>query len=273
MNEDFTRLGTHVSRHGARFYEVLWFPWRIVMAPGRFDGWYAWPGGLILVLGVPGLFVGDRRARFLGGYCLAGVVFFFLFQHVARDLLPFFVAMMPVAALAACELKKLRWLTRTVLAITFVFGLFLGLGMNHFKIPVALGFESRDEYLSRRVERYNAFEWVNRSTIKNAVVFTLDPRMYYLETRSFKNFEALVPLMGQPLEQQLQWFAKRRIKYLLYPVQYVEGSSHFKTSGLLEMFNEWRGNPAAFRPIKRLTGISRGKDEEVIIYEIGAPGS
>lgn len=292
INEDFTSLGGHGSRHGARFYEVLWFPWRIVMAPGAFDGWNASPGGLILALGIPGVIVGGPRARMLGLYCLAGVVFFFFFQHLARYMLPFFVAMMPVAALAACRLERLRWLTHTVLALTFAMGLFLGLGMNHFKIPVALGFESRESYLGRRVERYEAFHWVNHNEVMRppevdaetaliqqlrgrrriVVVFTLDPRTYYLERPAFKNYEALVPLTRQPLERQLQWFAKRKIRYLLYPVQYVEGSPRFKTSGLLGTFNEWRGNPEAFRPVKRLTVDSRGQKEEVIIYEIAAPG-
>ncbi len=309
-NEEFTRLGSHASRHGARFYEVLWFPWRIVVEPGRFDGWNASPGGLVLALGIPGLFAGGRRARILGLYCLAGVVFFFFFQHFARYMLPFFVVMMPVAALAVCRFTRLRWLTYSVTIATFASGLVLGFGMNHFKIPVAVGLESRETYLDKRVERYAAFQWVNRelpemarSTIETPLrsqdpqlrglrmvpveispqmrrealkqtlgqVFTLDPRAYYLEVPSFQSYEALEPLMGCPLEAQLRWFADRNIHYLLYPVQYVEGTPHFRTSGLLALFNEWRSNPDVLKPVKRLRVTSRNGEEEVIVYELRLP--
>ena len=140
---------------------MLWFPWRIVVEPGRFDGWNASPGGLILALGIPGLFAGGRRARVLGLYCLAGVVFFFFFQHFARYMLPFFVVMMPVAALAVCRFTRLRWLTYSVTIATFASGLVLGFGMNHFKIPVAAGLESAD--LSDTLSSgYAAFQLVNR---------------------------------------------------------------------------------------------------------------
>ncbi|MFO7976757.1 MAG: glycosyltransferase family 39 protein, partial [Candidatus Hydrogenedentota bacterium] len=271
VNEDFTRLGSHSSRHGAQFYEVLWFPWRIVMAPNRFDGWNASPGGLILILGVPGLFVGGRRAWLLGLYCLAGIVFFFFFQHFARYMLPFFVAMMPVAALAARRLKKLRWLTYGLLTFTFAYGLVLGLGMNHFKIPVAVGLQTRDDYLETRVERYEAFEWANRALNGKGTVLTLDPRIYYLDMPSFKNYEALHPLIESPINEQLQWFSSRNIRYLLYPVEYVENSPIFTTSGLVGMFERWRNNPEVFRPIKHMTVVSRNGIEDIVVYEVFVP--
>ncbi|MEA3366391.1 MAG: hypothetical protein U9Q79_12190, partial [Candidatus Hydrogenedentes bacterium] len=57
-------------------------------------------------------------------------------------------------------------------------------------------------------------------------------------------------------------------RYILYPVEYVERSPVFTTSGLLEMFNHWRNNPEVFQPMKHITAVSRSGTEEVIIYEI-----
>ena len=271
VNVDFTSLGGHASRRGAALYEVVWFPWRIVMHPARFDGWNASPGGLIFALGIPGVVIGGKRVRMLGLFCLCGVVFFFFFQHYARYLLPFFAAMMPVAAFAACRLPKARWAAYTALVFTFAVGLILGLGMNHFKIPAALGTTPRETYLAQRVERYGAFQRMNELLEEGGAVFTLDPRTYYFEGPTFRNLEPLRTLIDAPLDDQLRWFARRDIRYLFYPVEYVNTTPVFTTSGLIELFKQWRNTPETFRPIEHMQVISRNGAEEVIIFEIVSP--
>ncbi|GAG44831.1 unnamed protein product, partial [marine sediment metagenome] len=103
-----TAFAAHPSIKGTGWKDLLRFPWDIIMRPGLYDGWTKSPGGLVLLLGIPGLVVGGKRSRWLGGFSVAGGVSFFYFQRLARYLLPFFVPMMVVAGVAACRLKGLR---------------------------------------------------------------------------------------------------------------------------------------------------------------------
>jgi len=273
INEDFTSLGQHGSRHGARFHEVFLFPWRIVMRPDLFDGWSASAGCLILTLGVPGVILGGRRERLLGAYFLLGALFFFMFQHLARYMLPFFIAMIPVAASAVFRLEKLRKPIVILLICTFAFGLTLGFAMNHFKISPVLGTVTRERYLARRVERYKAIHQINWEYRDAKKLFSLEPRVYYFDMPVYKNFEMLVPLIGRPIEEQAAWFDEQGIEYLVYPVKYVENSPRFKTSGLLPMFNEWRGKPDFFKPVSTQETETRGVKETVIVYRIQSTGN
>lgn len=64
---------------------------------------------------------------------------------------------------------------------------------NYFKFPVVFGFETRDQYLSRRVPTYETIKYLNQSKDVKMVLF-LDGRPYY----SDKPY-----LLGSPLDQGL----------------------------------------------------------------------
>ncbi|MBI5093923.1 MAG: glycosyltransferase family 39 protein [Candidatus Hydrogenedentes bacterium] len=267
---DISSLGAHESIKGLGLRQFVMFPWDIIMRPGMFDGWTKSPGGLVLILGIPGLAACGWRARRLGLYSIAGGVCFFAFQRFARYLLPFFVPMMVVAAVAACRLKGLRTIIACVLLVTFGYGLALDVALIHFKLPAVFGYQTREDYLKSRVERYPAFQWVNENISPASTILTLDVRSYYLKGRTYQNHDALRLLVNEPRTAQLNWLKSQNIKYVFYAQAYVEESPFYANTGLLGMFASWRRNPLNFRLLKSfdLLRPNHAGWEQVEVYEI-----
>ena len=142
--------------------------------------------------------------------------------------------------------------------------------MSNFKDPVVVGQELRAKYLARRVERYEAFQWVNRNLPENDTIMTFDPRSYYIHRPTFQNFEILRVLREMPIEEQVAWLQERNIRWIFYPEAYVNESPIYRERGFADHLNEWRDDPEHFllahsmeleRP--RADGVER-----VEIYEV-----
>ncbi len=266
-----TALGAHESvtqSGGLSLVSILRFPWDIIMRPGRFDGWTKSPGGLILALGLPGILLAGKRARWLAAYSVAGGACFCVFQRLARYILPFFVPMMIVAAMAAVELKWFRRAVAVLLVLSFGFGLALHAAAIHFKVPVVLGLETREKYLSRRVERYPAFVFANQHLNTGGRILTPDQRSYYLDAPAYQNHWGMKQLLTMSTEQQLAWLQDHKIRYLMLPVTFVRESGALKD--LQPLFNAWRVDRAHFRAIEYMT-LPRVKgegQEQVEFYEV-----
>lgn len=266
-----TALGAHESvtqNGGLRWISVLRFPWDIVMRPGNFDGWTKSPGGLVLALGVPGVLIAGRRARWLAAYSVAGGACFCLFQRLARYILPFFIPMMVVAAMAAVEIKWFRRAVAVLITVSFAYGLVLHAASVYFKAPVVLGLETRQDYLARRVDRYPAFVYANQHLNTGGVIFSPDQRSYYLDAPVYQNHWGMKRLMGLSLEQQMTWFHQHKIRYLMLPMTFIRESGALRE--LEPMFNAWRTDRAHFRAIDYL-GMPRVKgtgQEHVEFYEV-----
>ncbi len=261
---------SHESIQGAGLLDFLAFPMNIIMRPELYDGWSASPGALVLLLGPPGLIIGGARARWLGAFGIAGGVCFFFFQRIARYILPFFTPMMVVAAMASVRLERLRRPITALLVFSFAFGAFLGAAMIHFKIPVVLGMELPAEYLERRVERYGAFQWVNRNLPETDTIMVLDPRSYYIDRPTFQNFEVLLLLAEMPIDRQVAWLQERGIRYIFYPEAYVLAAPVFNQRGSVEHLAEWRRNTEYFR-LAHAMELDRPRAdgvERVEIYEV-----
>ena len=272
---EISALGVHESLRGTGLRAYLMFPWNIIMRPHWYDGWTKSPGALLLILGPVGLIVGGRRAWWLAAFSLAGGTCLFFFRQHARYLLPFFVPMMVVAALAPCRLRGLQRSIAVILAIVFAYQLALDVAAVHFKIPAALRLEPRQQYLAERVERYPAFAWVNKYIPPSDTVLTLDPRSYYIEGRTFQNFEALKRMRGAPLDEQLAWLQSRGIAYLFYPESYVTESPGYAQSGLLDLLNTWRHDPRHFAMVKAFD-LARARSagtERVELYALQYPSA
>ncbi|HUW62205.1 MAG TPA: glycosyltransferase family 39 protein [Candidatus Bathyarchaeia archaeon] len=269
QHRDITALAAHESIKTVGLRDFLMFPWNIVMRPGMFDGWSKSPGGLVLILGIPGLFAGGKKARRLGLFSALGVTAFYFFQRLARYILPFFAPMMVVGAAGVVRMRSLRLVTIPVLAAVFLFGLTLAGGANHFKIRAALGVESRDEYLERRVERYPAFDWINKHVPPEDLVLTLDRRTYYLTGRSWQNDEPLRRLASADAQDRLDWMRLHGVKWIMAPANYIKESPGLEAP-FLGMLKEWRHDPRHYRLAKRLDlprPRRRGR-EMVDIYEV-----
>ncbi|HPO15796.1 MAG TPA: glycosyltransferase family 39 protein [Candidatus Hydrogenedentes bacterium] len=265
-----TGLGMHESvtqTGGNRLLALLRFPWDIIMRPSLYDGWSKSPGGLVLALGVPGLLIAGRRARQLGAYSIAGGICFFYFQRLARYILPFFAPMMVAAAAAAVQSPRFKRSLTVLLVASFVFGLVLHGAAVHFKIPVVLGMETRDEYLTRRVERYGAFQYANEHLNTGGVILTVDQRSYYLDAPAYQNHWGMKRLCELPFEQQLAWLREHNIKYVIIPGTFLRESGALKD--VESLLNQWRAD-SHFHLLEEMTlpRIKGAGQERVDFYEI-----
>ncbi|HNR36206.1 MAG TPA: glycosyltransferase family 39 protein [Candidatus Hydrogenedentes bacterium] len=262
-------MAPHPSLDGFSLRQFLMFPWDIVMRPYLFDGWSKSPGGLVVLLGVPGLLVGGQRARILALYALSGIMCFFFFERYARYVLPFLIPMMVVAGIAACRLGRLRRVVAAVLAASFVFGLVLQAAAVHFKAPVVLGRETRQAYLTARVERYPAFEWVNRHIPIGDTILTFNRRSYFFDGRTYQNDAPLRALFGQPVEAQAAWLAAQGIKWIFIPATYIAQAPGYK-DGYRDMIAGWRSEKRFFRSAQviEMPNPRTGKLETVEVYYV-----
>jgi 4-amino-4-deoxy-L-arabinose transferase-like glycosyltransferase len=267
-----TGFGLHEttqSSEGFQLRKLLTFPLNIILFPNYYDGWMKSPGVMVLLLGVPGLFLGGKSARRLALYSVAGGVFFFYFQQLARYILPFFVPMMVVAALAAARAKKLIRPVLALLLVSFAVGMALHGAAIQFKIPVVLGMENKETYLESRLERYPVFQYANTNLQDGGVVLTIDQRSYYIDRPTYQNHWALKNIASWPLDQQLVWLRKQEIRYILWPVTYVQHSGTLRDA-LMPMYNEWRHDTEHFKLLKKLSmPIPKKSGMEVVeVYEV-----
>lgn len=251
---------------GAGLLAYLRFPWDIVMRPQLFDGWNKSPGGLVLALGIPGLFLGGARAWGLGAFSVAGGTVFFFFQRLARYLLPFFTPMMVVAALAVERFRVGRRAVAAVVLISFAYGLGLHAAAMHFKVKVVLGLESRASYLDARVERYAAFEYANAHLNTGEKLLLLDQRSYYFNGPSFQNHWSLRRIAGRPLREQVAWLREQGIRYVMIPDAYVSESGAL-SGEIAEMLSRWRRSPRWFDAVgPPMTIPQRGGGLETVVF-------
>ena len=269
-----TMPGAHESierSQGLGLLAFLRFPWDIVMRPHQYDGWNKSPGGLILILGVPGLVLGGGRAWWLGGFSAAGGTVFFFFQRLARYLLPFFTPMMVVAALAVEELpRSARRPVAELLVFAFVYGLALHAAAMHFKAGVVFGLQTRTAYLESRVERYAAFEYANQHLNDGGTLLTVDQRSYYVDGPTYQNHWSLKKIAAWPLKEQVTWLHDHGIRYVMIPRDFVEESGAL-SGEIAAMLARWERSPASFTLVDAPLVIPRrngGGVEEVAFYAV-----
>jgi hypothetical protein len=138
----------------------------------------------------------------------------------------------------------------------------------HFKIPVALGIQSRDDYLTARVERYPAFQWVNENVPPRYTILTTDFRGYYIHGRTWSNQHALHPLLHRTIDEHIEWMKARGIRYWLYADAYASESPGIRHVGLYHLYQRWRKD-RRFVLVKSLD-LARpgGGTERVEIYQV-----
>lgn len=268
-----TDWGTHETVGTPSLFGFLGFSFDMVMHPDRYDGWSANPGGWVWILGIPGVILGGRVVRALALFSLVGVSCFYMLQRLARYAMAFFVPMMAVAGVAGSRLSlKSRTLTIFV-AAGIAYGCVLAAGTMYFKVPVAFGLESREEYLSRRVDHYEAFAWVNEHISEDAGILTVDQRSYLLDRPTFQNLYELPALKEMTLDEKVEWFGARGIRYIFLPDGIAQEAPYLKAMGLPEEFLLWEESPKHFRVVEELMiPRVRGEgDERVLILEVLLP--
>ncbi len=250
---------------GMSIWGAVWFPWDLVMHPGRYDGWAKSPGALVLVLGVPGLVFGGKRARWLGAYAGVGLACFYVFQRLARYVWPFLTPLYAVAALPLRAGTPMRRLSAAVMVFFLAYGLGLHFAAVHFKIPVALGLEDREHYLARRVERYHAFQYASEE-LRDGVLLTVDQRSYFIDGPAYQNHWALKRVARLPQTEQRAWLEERNIRYVLHPHNFVEASGALRDD-VGPMLDAWAADTAHFEVIHEMAYPSeRGGGTERVTF-------
>lgn len=268
-HDQITHLAGHSTVREVGLLSMLRFPWDIIMRPHEYDGWTKSPGALVLLLGVPGLIVAGTRARWVGAFSIAGGACFYFFQRLARYMLPFFGPMMAVAAVASVRLKPLRTAITILLVVFFVYGLALEFAAVHFKIP-GVRVDNDQEYLQKRVERYEAFEWLNENLPQDACVLTLDPRSYYIKRRAYQNPAAIRALCNLSPLEQTAWMKKQGIGWIFVPISYIMESSEHAKSTFGALAQTWHDHPKLFQLVKKMDLPRKGGKgvERVEIYRV-----
>ncbi|MCF6283936.1 MAG: glycosyltransferase family 39 protein [Candidatus Hydrogenedentes bacterium] len=265
--------GSHESierSRGLTPLALLRFPWDIIMRPQDYDGWSKSPGGLVLILGVPGLLLGGARAWWLGAYSLSGGAVFFFFQRLARYLLPFFTPMMVVAALTAERLPRGRRAVIALLFFSFAYGLTLHAAAVHFKVGVVLGMQTKQDYLTERVERYGAFQYANAHLNDGGTLLTIDQRSYYIDGPTYQNHWSLIRIATESLVDQVAWLHETGIRYVMIPTDFVETSGAL-SGDIAVMLRQWRNAPEYFEALGAPLQLPRrngGGLEEVAFYAV-----
>ncbi len=161
-------------------------PWQVTMHPERFGGWGHQPGELFLAL-LPCLVVA-RRLRGLSSL-LAVAATFALFWYALRQNVRFLLPIVPLLAVAAVwaivQLERFPVIPRRIayscVAALASCGAAIAIARAGDKLAVALGLESRDDYLMRCEPTYPAASLANRLTRSRARILSQDYRAFYFQ--------------------------------------------------------------------------------------------
>ncbi len=243
-----TRLGQHETIREMSITGFISYPWSMVMHPERYDGWSANPGPWVWILGIPGLLLGGRNLRALGLFSLLGMSGFYFLQRLVRYAVPFYMPMMVVAGVTGSRLSRHSKALTALIVASLIYGCLLAAGSVYFKVPVALGLESREDYLDRRLDGYATFAWLNAHIPEGACVLTLDLRSYYIDRPTFEFVEQLHELKPLDFDGKVSWLAERKIRYVVLSETAMQ-YPFIAHTGIGDELNSWREAPDHFRLI------------------------
>jgi hypothetical protein len=250
---------------------LLRFPWDVVMRPQDLDGWMNSSGALMLVLGVPGLFLGGRAAWGLGGYGLAGSGAVF-FARSARLMLPFFSPMIALAGVAVVRLTRLRGLAIALLLLHVAYGLALHAATVYPKLPAALGMVARQDYLDETIERMALFNYANRQ-LTGSRVWSIDPRTYFLHTSVRIEVATLKQLAGMNADAQYQALQAQGIEYILYSPDYVAKADDIREAAEA-LLKVWQADKERYPLAARVDCTTpRFGAEEALVFRVNPSAS
>ena len=186
--EEHETLPESKSPLGRSFAGALSAPWQVTMHPERFGG-RGHQLGVIWLAAVPGVLF-TRRLRGLGvlaGVGLAYCVLWYLLRQNVRFLLPAVPLVAVVAVWVWIEMRRFPALPRWLAGATFAAALgaytLIPLARSRGQLPVALGLETRDEYLLRHEPTWQAAEVMNQWFGPDAHLLSQDYRAFHFECR------------------------------------------------------------------------------------------
>lgn len=165
-------------------------PYDLTFSSHRF---YDTPGlyvGPLMLVALPVLFVGltrDRAATGLACFIIAQYVIWFFLTQQSRYLIPVFgLASVLIAwtLYGGVRLRRSCKAVWVVFAFTALFGVWTLAPAIRQSAPFVFGLRTRDQYLERALDTYDAQRWMNRSLPADAAVALFgDTRGFYLDRR------------------------------------------------------------------------------------------
>lgn len=158
---------------------LLAVPWTITMHPEKFEGFGVQLGPAYLAL-LPAAYAygwkKNPRLGFLSMFSIFYLICWFFLGQSLRFLMPLLpvLAVILASGLKRMEEEGLAAPIKIILAL--IFTLHAGLAFYHYRgdFRVALGLESRDEYLMRRERTYPAARFVNANLEPGAKILAAD---------------------------------------------------------------------------------------------------
>ena len=149
-------------------------------------------GPLLLALCFPLIFV--RRKPRIIGFCLWSFLFFYILWAIGSQQLRYLLVPAALLCLAAGWMVDyswkrsaiLKWTTTGAVAISCIFAPAYLYFQSQQTLPVILGQVTPDNYLQRSFGGYDAMQWANKNTPKDAVYAIYgEPRCFYLHKKYF----------------------------------------------------------------------------------------
>jgi hypothetical protein len=263
-------------------WDLFRLPLRLVSNATAFGGGFDVTGDLgwalpLLLLPLGGLAKGPGR-RFLWIYLLLHIVLWASFRPVLRFLFPVFPLVCLLAGEgAAAVLDRLPvWGRRAALALG---GVFLVLNGVHFywvervrdPFPVALGLQTRDQYLKAKLDYYPAMAFMGDHLPPEArVLFLGDQRAYYCPRRHLAPMALLPAPMrawaedcadGAALEDKLKSMGFTHVYF------HEREAERLKSYGVLDLTENGRRVFTDF--LRRSRPVYRSEDQAVLA--LGVP--
>jgi hypothetical protein len=239
----------------------LKYPWNLIMRPHWYGGWETAPGGLLLILGIPGFIVGSRYVRWLGVFVVVSGIALYVVDRSHVSFLPLAAILLAVAAVGACKLETLRPLISVALTALFLQGLLAN---------AWLAFAPAGEKQLQSTPRYEAVNWVNENLPKGNRILTPEPYHYFFDMPTYRNLEVVARMKGANDTTLRKWLHENRIAYFVFPETWVRAHRRAIPEAALDAFDRWRANDAVFNRIQVLRVPTPGGEgvEQVEIYEV-----
>lgn len=184
ISKKFETLPKRKAPLGRSPWALLSAPWHISISPDRFGG-RSHQLGILFLAGLPGLLFA-RRLRGLGTLLLATVAYFtlwFLLRQNVRFLFPILSLLSVALVWVWIEMDRMPRAPRRLAMTVFLFVLVIYAGVSVRRscdrVPVALGWESHRDYLSRCESGYHIAQKVNQVVNSRDHLLSQDVRHFY----------------------------------------------------------------------------------------------
>ncbi len=239
-NAQFYAAKTQEKGFGKSLLHLLASPWDMAFDWDKFEEFNP---GILYLLFVPLLVMlplvcmrTPQPTRIILLYllifaCVFYVVWFFTYQS-NRFLLPFFALLSPLIVFMIQEIRTGRaLLARIVLSVVLVVLSYNTLWIVRWitteaspqPSPVVLGFESRDDYLTKALLHYRCFQYLNAVVEPDeTVLFVGEHRGYYCNTRYLSSDWFDTPYILKLIRETrdngelIQWMRAQKVHYVFF---------------------------------------------------------